>query len=329
VISAGPRFVIEAIGIVAIAVIAYALSTRPGGVIAAIPIMGALAVGAQRMLPLLQQAYSSWALMMGNRDSLGDALKLLELPEPDEKAAADEVKRIPFDSEIRLENVSFHYQPEGPAVLEQLDLRIPKGARIGFIGETGSGKSTLIDVLIGLLSPSGGRMTVDGRTIDLSNHKAWQKHIAHVPQTIFLSDASIADNIAIGARGEIDRERVQLAARQARIADTIEAWPDGYKTSVGERGVKLSGGQRQRIGIARALYKQADVIIFDEATSALDSDTERAVMQAIDELGSELTILIVAHRLTTLKGCSQIYELQAGRLKPVGTYADLVEEAAV
>ena len=330
VISAGPRFVIEAIGIVAIAVIAYALSTRPGGVIAAIPIMGALAVGAQRMLPLLQQAYSSWALMMGNRDSLGDALKLLELPEPDEKAAADEVKRIPFDSEIRLENVSFHYQPEGPAVLEQLDLRIPKGARIGFIGETGSGKSTLIDVLIGLLSPSGGRMTVDGRTIDLSNHKAWQKHIAHVPQTIFLSDASIAENIAMGAPGgEIKMERVRLVARQARIADTIEAWPDGYETSVGERGVKLSGGQRQRIGIARALYKQADVIIFDEATSALDSDTERAVMQAIDELGSELTILIVAHRLTTLKGCSQIYELQAGRLKPVGTYADLVEETAV
>jgi ATP-binding cassette subfamily B protein len=151
-----------------------------------------------------------------------------------------------------------------------------------------------------------------------------------VPQTIFLSDASIAENIAMGVPGgEIDRERVRLVARQARIADTIEAWPGGYETSVGERGVKLSGGQRQRIGIARALYKQADVIIFDEATSALDSDTERAVMQAIDELGSELTILIVAHRLTTLKGCSQIYELQAGRLKPVGTYADLVEEAAV
>jgi ATP-binding cassette subfamily B protein len=217
-----------------------------------------------------------------------------------------------------------------PMVLQNLTLRLAKGARVGFIGETGSGKSTLIDVLIGLLPPSGGRMTVDGRTVDLSNHKAWQKHIAHVPQTIFLSDASIAENIAMGAPGgEIKMERVRLVARQARIADTIEAWPDGYETSVGERGVKLSGGQRQRIGIARALYKQADVIIFDEATSALDSDTERAVMQAIDELGSELTILIVAHRLTTLKGCSQIYELQAGRLKPVGTYADLVEETAV
>lgn len=179
---------------------------------------------------------------------------------------------------------------------------------------------------MGLLQPTKGYLEIDDVALTKANQRAWQAHIAHVPQAIFLSDATIAENIAFGVpRNEIDLERVKSAARQAQISDTIESWSLQYDSLVGERGVKLSGGQRQRIGIARALYKQSDVIIFDEATSALDNETEQAVMQAIDSLGGGLTILIVAHRLTTLRNCTQIVELQNGELKRVGSYADIVE----
>ena len=328
IISAGPRFIIEAIGVVAIALIAYVLSTRPGGLITVIPFMGALAIGAQRTLPLLQQSYSSWALILGSRDTLHDALVLLDQPIAQDKTSTDYTTTIKFEREIGLTDISFKYFPQAPSVVRDLNLSIPKGAKVGFIGETGSGKSTLIDIIMGLLLPTDGCLMVDEQKINSGNHQAWQKHIAHVPQTIFLSDASIAENIAIGLpRDKIDMPRVRLAAQRSRIATTIESWPKQYDTAVGERGVKLSGGQRQRIGIARALYKQADVIIFDEATSALDNDTEHAVMQAIDGLGDDLTILIVAHRLTTLRNCSQIVELQNGEITRVGSYADIVEKS--
>ena len=181
---------------------------------------------------------------------------------------------------------------------------------------------------MGLLSPTEGSLEIDGQTITVANHRAWQVHIAHVPQTIFLADNTIEENIAFGIpREQVDRERVQQAARHAQIAGTIETWPDRYQTFVGERGVRLSGGQRQRIGIARALYKRADVIIFDEATSALDNETERAVMRAIEELGEDITILIIAHRLTTLKNCTQIVELSDGTIKRTGGYQDIVDQA--
>lgn len=327
ILSVGPRYIIEAIGIVVIAVIAYSLATRPGGLIAVIPLMGTLALGAQRTLPLLQQSYSSWALVQGSRESLRDALAFLDQPIQQNNLATDYAASIRFEHEFRLNSVCFQYKATAASVLKNFSLSIPKGAKVGFIGETGSGKSTLIDIIMGLLLPTDGYLMVDGQRINAGNHQAWQKHIAHVPQNIFLSDASIAENVAIGiSRDKIDMPRVRLAAQRSRISDTIESWPMQYDTAVGERGVKLSGGQRQRIGIARALYKQADVVIFDEATSALDNETEQAVMQAIDGLGGDLTILIVAHRLTTLRNCSQIVELQNGELKRVGSYADIVGE---
>lgn len=325
ILSVGPRYIIEAIGIVVIALIAYSLSTQPGGLIAVIPLMGTLALGAQRTLPLLQQSYSSWALVQGSRESLRDALAFLDQPIQQNNLATDYAASIRFEHEFRLNSVCFQYKTTSASVLKDFSLSIPKGAKVGFIGETGSGKSTLIDIIMGLLLPTDGYLMVDGQRINAGNHQAWQKHIAHVPQNIFLSDASIAENVAIGiSRDKIDMPRVRLAAQRSRISDTIESWPMQYDTAVGERGVKLSGGQRQRIGIARALYKQADVVIFDEATSALDNETEEAVMQAIDGLGGDLTILIVAHRLTTLRNCSQIVELQNGELKRVGSYADIV-----
>ena len=224
-----------------------------------------------------------------------------------------------------MNQLGFRYSLQTPYVLQQLDLTIPKGSRVGFIGTTGSGKSTLLDIVMGLLQPTDGSLEIDGQVVTPVNNHAWQAHIAHVPQAIFLADSSVEENIAFGVPKEkIDHQRVRDAAQQAQIADSIETWPMQYQTFVGERGIRLSGGQRQRIGIARALYKKADVIIFDEATSALDNETEQAVMQAIEGLSQDLTLLIIAHRLTTLKNCTQIVELGDGGIQRAGSYQNIV-----
>ncbi len=324
IIGASPRFLIEALGMMLIAALAVAMTGRPGGLETVIPVLGTLALGAQRMLPLLQQGYQNIVWLRGGRASLKDALDLLQQPLP--VAGQNNLSvSMPFLQQISMHSLYFRYGPQTPWVLQGIDLKISRGSRVGFIGMTGSGKSTLLDIAMGLLTPSMGMLCIDGKVITESNCRAWQAHIAHVPQAIYLSDASIAENIAFGEMPEnMDHGRIREAARRAQIADTIEAWEHGYNTYVGERGIRLSGGQRQRIGIARALYKRADVIVFDEATSALDNETEQSVMQAIDELSGELTILIVAHRLTTLRNCSQVVEMEDGVIKRVGSYAEIV-----
>ena len=323
-LGSSPRYILEALGMLLISILAYVLVRQPDGMVKAIPVLGTLALGAQRLLPVLQQAYISWSGIQGGQASLQDALELLEQPLPDyvDQPAA---KPLPFNSLIRLKQLSFRYNPTMPYVLQNLDLCITKGSRIGFIGVTGSGKSTLLDIIMGLLQPTRGVIEIDDEPVTTNNNREWQAHIAHVPQAIFLADSTIEENIAFGVPiGKIDHERVIQVALQAQIADMIESWPKKYKTYVGERGIRLSGGQRQRIGIARALYKKADVIIFDEATSALDNETEQAVMEAIENLGNELTILIIAHRLTTLKNCTQIVELADGGIKRTGTYQEII-----
>lgn len=326
-ISGSPRYGMEALGMLLIAALAYALAQQADGIAKAIPVLGALALGAQRLLPVLQQAYAAWSSIQGGQASLQDTLELLDQPLPD-YADQPVAKPLSFRQQINLKQLSFRYSLQTPWVFENLNLSIAKGSRIGFIGTTGSGKSTLLDIVMGLLPPTEGTIEIDGQPITLGNHRAWQAHIAHVPQSIFLADSTLEENIAFGVpKDQIDHERVRQAARQAQIADIIETWPKQYQTFVGERGIRLSGGQRQRIGIARALYKQADVIIFDEATSALDSETEQAVMQAIEGLSEDLTILIIAHRLTTLKNCTQIVELCDGGIKRIGTYQDIVTQA--
>jgi ATP-binding cassette subfamily B protein len=273
---------------------------------------------------MLQLAYSSWSSFRGAQVVLQDAIALLEQPLPN-YAEGPTIEAIPFQQAITMEKVSFRYGVNTPWVLRDLSLEIPKGSRIGIIGTTGSGKSTLLDIIMGLLHPSEGKIAIDGMEVTDQNHRGWQSHISHIPQAIYLSDATIAENIAFGVPIEkINHQQVQFAAKQAQIAETIETWEQGYETTVGERGVRLSGGQRQRIGIARALYKQADVIIFDEATSALDNETERAVMEAIDNIQEEITILMVAHRLTTLKSCNLIIELEDGKIKRSGSYLEIV-----
>lgn len=322
-----PRYIMEALGMALIALLAYAVSRQAGGIAATLPVLGALALGAQRLLPALQQSFGAWAVIIGNQSSLADALDLLDQPMPAE-VSQPAVAALPFRSAIRFENVRFRYSGDTPWVLDGLNLNIPKGSRVGFVGSTGSGKSTTLDLLMGLLEPTQGQVLVDGQPINGARMRAWQQTIAHVPQSIYLADTTLAENIAFGVpREAIDTDRVRRAARQAQIAAFIESRPDGYNACVGERGIRLSGGQRQRIGIARALYKQASVLVFDEATSALDNTTEQAVMDAVDNLNRDLTILLIAHRFTTVRRCDTIIEMEYGRVVAQGTYEQLLERS--
>ena len=328
-ISASPRFGIEALGMMLIAMLAYALARQPDGIAKTIPVLGALALGAQRLLPVLQGGYASWSSIQSGQISLKDTLELLDQPLP-EYVDQPPATPIQFQQQINLNQLSFRYTPQTPWILNNLDLTIQKGSRIGFIGLTGSGKSTLLDIVMGLLQPNQGALEIDSEEITTHNTRNWQSHIAHVPQAIFLADSTIQENIAFGVPiNKINQVLVKQAAQQAQIADIIETWPKKYQTFVGERGIRLSGGQRQRIGIARALYKQSDVIIFDEATSALDNKTEQAVMQSIETLGKDLTVLIIAHRLTTLQNCDQIVELANSGIKRIGTYKEIVGEERI
>lgn len=324
-----PRFGIEALAIVLVATLAYHMALSSAGLSGAIPVLGALVLGAQRMLPLVQEIYLSLVTLRGNKQSTVDALDLLDQPMPPVTQGAFR-EQVPFSRSIRLCELTFGYAPDAPAVLKGLNLEIPKGARVGFIGSTGSGKSTLLDLLMGLLEPTSGAILVDDLPIDsYPRRRAWQAHIAHVPQSIFLSDGSAAENIAFGLpKAQIDMPRVRMAAHKAQIASTIDSWSKGYDAPVGERGVRLSGGQRQRIGIARALYKNADVLIFDEATSALDNQTEAEVMEALDKLDRDLTIFLVAHRLTTLRGCDLVVELKDGQVARTGSYDEMIGSSA-
>jgi ABC-type multidrug transport system fused ATPase/permease subunit len=326
-IGGSPRYAMEALGMVMIAALACSLSLQEGGIATALPVLGSLALGAQRLLPALQQIYGAWASIAGCHALLADALTLLDQPLPAE-LPLPVPEALPFHDAIRFDSVRFRYTRKGPWVLDGLNVSIPKGARIGIVGSTGSGKSTMLDLLMGLLIPSEGELLVDGQPISGNRLRAWQRSIAHVPQSIYLADTTLAENIAFGVSLEaIDLGRVQEAARQAQIADFIEHSPQGYQASVGERGIRLSGGQRQRIGIARALYKKASVLVFDEATSALDNATEQLVMDAIEGLNRDLTILIIAHRLTTVRQCDTILELEHGRVVAHGTFEQLLERS--
>jgi ABC-type multidrug transport system fused ATPase/permease subunit len=324
IIAGSPRYVIEAIGLVLIAVFAYSLTKDLGNLVNAIPVLGALALGSQRMLPMLQQLYVSITTIRGAEASIRTAIDLLEQSIP-KSADTRNVKPIIFNNEFSLNNISFQYDSNLPLILNEFNLTIKKGSRIGLIGSTGSGKSTILDIIMGLLEPNRGHLAVDGIHINQTNNRSWQMHIAHVPQAIFLADTSIYGNIAFGVpENQIDHQRVKDVAKKAQIASTIESWNNDYNTFVGERGIRLSGGQRQRLGIARALYKNADVIVFDEATSALDSQTENDVMNAIEGLSEELTIIMVAHRVSTLKNCTKIIEFEKGEIKRIGTYKEII-----
>jgi len=308
-IGGSPKYAIEALGMTIVALLAYSMSNQDLSSSSSIAVLAAFAIGAQRILPTFQLSYASYSLIKGSNESFKDVLQLLEQPLPKVSNQGSNHDII-FEDKIELRNVSFRYSDNAPWIFQNVNLEIKNGEHVGFVGPTGTGKSTLIDILLGLLLPSEGGLFIDGIQIDETNRGSWQKKIAHVPQMIVLSDNSVEENIAFATdKSEINIKRVSKAAKEAQLSELIESWPEKYQTLIGENGIKISGGQRQRIGIARALYNESQVLFFDEATSALDNKTEKNFMKSLGELSNNITLLMIAHRLTTLEHCNKIIEL--------------------
>jgi ATP-binding cassette subfamily B protein len=291
------------------------ISRNGPGLTVALPILGAVVLGAQRILPLLQQIYVAWSVSAGNQSLLQQVLEYLALPAKASGSSSAGV-RVPFSHMIRLQNVTFTHPGRNRPAVSGATLDIRKGAAVGLIGETGSGKSTLADIIMSLLAPQSGQLLVDGRPLTADDARGWQQMIAHVPQSIFLADSSIASNIALSLPHlPPDDTRIREAAACAHLREFIDTLPDGYDTMVGEGGVRLSGGQRQRLGIARAIYKNSPILVLDEATSALDEITEAAVVANLDALRREgRTIIFVTHRLSMIRRCDAIVRLEDGRI---------------
>jgi ATP-binding cassette, subfamily B, bacterial PglK len=312
--SMSPRFLIEAIGLIIIVITAYYLSKQTS-FNDVIPMLGLLAISAQKLLPLFQQFYVAWTAIKGNYESLQDVTILLD-ESSEASSHPSRYEPITFHDFIELRDITFAHDGDNPVLFQNLDLQIKRGDRIGIIGKTGSGKSTFVDIVAGLLFPVSGGVYIDGIKLNQGNAHLWMKSVAYVPQNIFLSDESILDNIVIGElQDNIDLDLASSALKCACLEEFISSLPNGIHTKVGERGVKISGGQRQRIGIARAIYKKAKFIIFDEATSALDSSTEDEVMNSIYQMDSKITMLVIAHRTSTLKNCSKIIRIENSRIE--------------
>lgn len=330
-----PRYAVEAIAFGGIILLTLSLMVRyensPSGALSSVlPLLGLYAFAGYRILPAIQGVYLSLtqfrygiAAIDSIEAHLSDSAALPELPR-------EAPLPLPFARDVELRNIGFRHESASTPSLTGIDLTIPKGSTLGIVGATGAGKTTLVDVFLGLLAPSAGEILVDGMRVTPENVRAWQADLGYVPQDIFLLDASVAENIAFGLRGEeIDPDRVRNCARLAQIFDFVEGQlPEGFDTLVGERGVRLSGGQRQRIGIARALYRDPGILVFDEATSALDNLTEKEVVRAINALTGTRTILIVAHRISTVMACDQILVLDQGRAVGLGRYDELYETNA-
>ena len=329
VIGPSPRFAVESIGMAMIAIFAYTSISSGDEVAVIFPMLGALALGAQRLMPLVQQTYQGWVQLVGNKDLLRDVTELLQyLNKNTELISVFETPNndILFEKSVQLKNVSFRYVANGSKILNGINIEINKGAVVGFVGVTGSGKSTIVDILMGLIPPSTGEIYVDDTPLNLKNYSGWQKKISHVSQDLFLLDASFADNIAFGVEHDnIDMDRVIKSAEIAHIDSFIDGTESGYSTEVGERGVRLSGGQIQRIGIARALYKSAEILVFDEATSALDMKTEASIMRSINNIDAGITVIMIAHRTSTLVNCDWIYEINNGKIKSEGVPAHILK----
>lgn len=325
-----PRFMLEAIAFGGLLLVVLNLMARSGGFASALPIIALYAFAGYRLMPALQQIYGSFSTLRFASPAL-DALHsdLMSL-QPAEQALST-TTAMPLTQAIQLNNIVFSYPKTTQPALKGIHLTIPAHSIIGLVGSTGSGKTTTVDLILGLLEAQQGTLTVDGQVINASNRRNWQQAIGYVPQQIYLADDSVAANIAFGVEpNQINQAAVESAARIANLHEFVaNELPQGYATTVGERGVRLSGGQRQRIGIARALYRNPQVLILDEATSALDNLTEHAVMEAVNNLGHEITIILIAHRLSTVRKCDQIYLLGKGQVKAQGTYDELTQKSEI
>lgn len=323
-ISGYPRFAMEAIGMSLIAILAFYMLQKFDNISNIIPTLGVLALGAQRLLPAMQQCYAAVSSVRGMHDNINDILTFWNLQIDKNKIIEAKIS-IPFEDSIQLVDVSFRYSDKLPWIFENINISIPKGSIVGFIGPTGSGKSTLIDIILGLLQPTKGLMCIDKIVIKNSNSRLWQSNISHVPQNVHLFDGTISQNIALGIdEDEVNIKELHKAASKAQILEVIDKMEGKFQSHIGENGIRLSGGQRQRIGIARALYKDGSVLVLDEATSALDNKTEDSVMSAIESNDSEKTIIIIAHRLSTLRKCDQIVQFSENGEITIGAYNELI-----
>ena len=321
---ASPRFVLEAICLILFAYLGYLYTSTKDNPTQVISSLGTLAIGAQKLLPAFQQIYNDWASTKSYYPAVNSIINIIS-------SKTGEIANLPgknsyqFNKVIEIENLSFSYTNDiDNIILKDINLEIKKGQIVGIIGATGGGKSTLVDLLMSLLVPQKGKIKVDGKEINFANQESlnsWRSNISHVPQDIYLLDDQITNNIAFESDDEkIDLDRVYESAKKAKIFDFINSLPKGFSTFVGERGVRLSGGQKQRIGIARALYKKSNILIFDEATSALDNKTEKEVMKFIDNLiEQDLTVILIAHRLSTLNNCDVIYEVSNTNIRKVNS----------
>ncbi len=331
VVSESPRFLLQGLAFGGMLLMILILLFTGGGSLAGVlPLLAIYAFAGLRLLPAMQQIYAELTMIRFNRMALDSLHKdMAEIHASQDGLPVEEVRVEPVHLRDRLELIDMHYAyplAERPA-LRGLSLTIPALTTVGIVGGTGAGKTTAVDLILGLLEPQQGRIEADGVPIGRGNMRAWQNSIGYVPQQIFLTDASVSANIAFGLPPEkIDQAAVERAAGIAELHGFVtNELPQGYATPVGERGVRLSGGQRQRIGIARALYHDPDVLIMDEATSALDNLTERAVMDAVHNLGHAKTIILIAHRLSTVQACDTIFMMEQGRLVAQGTYDELLE----
>jgi len=330
IIKQMPGFFMQALLFGGVVAILLYLSGIYGSMMSALPTFAAFAFAGYRLMPSLQQIYAHMTSLKASAPSLNalmEDLHRLEPYQPLDSKGSEPKEPLPLTDNINLANVSYRYPGTDRLALKSLDLTVPAGKRVGIAGSTGSGKSTTVDLILGLLSPTSGSLEVDGTKISHHNVRKWQRSIGYVPQHIFLSDDSIAGNIAFGLPAESrDPEAIVKAAKVANLHEFIvKELPEGYDTQVGERGVRLSGGQRQRIGIARAMYSDPSVLILDEATSALDTITETAVIAAINQFSGKKTAIMIAHRLSTIKNCDLIYLMKEGQIVAKGTFEDLIK----
>lgn len=321
-----PRYALEIIAFGGVLLLILYLMRSMESLQQVLPIIALYVMAGYRLMPALQTAYNQATTLRFSGDALDKLNDDLEALRDDSRSVDSMPGSLPFDSGARLVGVTYAYpEAEKPSVTD-LNIEIEAKSTIGVVGSTGSGKTTTIDILLGLLEPQTGYLTVDGTEIDSTNRALWQQKLGYVPQDIYLTDDSIAANIAFGVpESKVNRAQVEKVAEIANLRQFVIAeLPDGFDTLVGERGVRLSGGQRQRIGIARALYHDPQVLIFDEATSALDTLTEQSVMEAISNLSDEITVILIAHRFATVRNCDVIYVLERGRVSGKGTYDQLV-----
>ena len=320
-IAMSPRYAIEALAISFLALMSYYLISKDNSFIDLIPIMGLFAISAQRILPLLQQIFSSLSSIQANYDTMNDITFYLN--KKIKKISSKE--NIIFSKKLRLENISFRYNINTPFIFKNSNVVINKGDLVGVVGESGSGKSTLIDIIMGLLSPSSGSIFIDETKISENNNYSWQQNISHVPQSIYLTDDSILNNIILGgSKKEVESQRLNECIEQSSLSEVIESLDEKLLTRIGERGVKLSGGQRQRIGIARALYKKSQILILDEATNALDQTTETKIINAITQSYRDMTIIIIAHRLSTLKDCNKFLKIKDNKIETLSRFEEIL-----